>query len=371
MTNIKLKDFKNDSNLKTSTYSTSPIFITSHISNDEADNIDYHFEEARLQSFKNWPVSYIKPEKLAAAGFYYTGECDKVRCFECQVEICQWVQGDIPMVDHQRWSARCRFICKINCGNVPIGIDSNTIVQPRSSNDLEHRLTSGVDNYNFSTELQLPSIAKPNCLNLKEPKKPVHPEYASYDARLNTFSTWPKFMLQTKEQLADAGFYYTGKGDQTICYYCGCGLKDWEREDNPWEQHAKWFSKCYYLLMIKGQDYVNKVTGRHISSPSVQETISRCTDSNSELGYQNNSVETNVSSIESIRENAENLSNIKVQNNKSTDDAKICKICYNEELEVIFLPCGHVIACVKCAYDMKSCAMCRKLVTKTVRVFFS
>ena len=277
MTNIKLKDFKNDSNLKTSTnpYLTSSIFITPHILNDEdeVDNIDYHFEEARLQSFKNWPVSYIKPEKLAAAGFYYTGEYDKVRCFECQVEICQWVQGDIPMVDHQRWSARCRFICKINCGNVPIGIDSNTIVQPRSSHDLEHRLTSGVDNYNFSTELQLSSIAKSNCLNLKEPKKPIHPEYASYDARLNTFSTWPKFMLQTKEQLADAGFYYTGKSDQTICYYCGCGLKDWEPEDNPWEQHAKWYSKCYYLLMIKGQDYVNKVTGRHISSSSIQVRI--------------------------------------------------------------------------------------------------
>lgn len=102
-----------------------------------------------------------------------------------------------------------------------------------------------------------------------------------------------------------------------------------------------------------------------------QETISRCTNSNSELSYQNNSVETNVNSIESIRENAENLSNIKVQNNKSPDDAKICKICYNEELEVVFLPCGHVIACVKCACDMKSCAVCRKLITKTVRVFFS
>ncbi|XP_012350956.1 baculoviral IAP repeat-containing protein 3 [Apis florea] len=364
MADIKLKNFKNDSNFKTATnaYLTSPIFITSHISNDEIDNIDYHFEIARLQSFKNWPVSYIEPKKLAAAGFYYTGECDKVRCFECQVEICQWVRGDIPMVDHEKWSAKCRFICKINCGNVPI--DPNTMVQPRSSSYLEHQLTSSVDDY--STELQLPRIVKLSCLNLEEPKKPAYPEYGSYDARLNTFSTWPSFKLQTKEQLADAGFYYTGKDDQTICYYCACGLRDWEPEDKPWEQHAKWFPKCYYLLMVKGQDYVNKITGQHIPSPSTQET--RCTDSNSESSYQNNSIEPSISNIESI---TENMSNRKVQNNKSADDARICKICYNEELEVVFLPCGHVISCVKCSCDMKSCAICRKLITKTVRIFFS
>ena len=184
------------------------------------------------------------------------------------------------MVDHQRWSARCRFIRKINCGNVPIGVDPNTIIPPRPrSRDvcgpygLEYRLTSGPDNHNFSTELQLPSTAKLSRLGLTRPKGPLHPEYASYDARLNTFSTWPKSMPQTKEQLADAGFYYTGKGDQTICYHCGCGLKDWEPEDNPWEQHAKWFSKCYYLLTVKGQDYVNKITGQHVSPPSKEVKI--------------------------------------------------------------------------------------------------
>lgn len=280
---IKPLELGGDSNFKTSTNShltPVPRTIAPHVLTDEVDNVDYRFEAARLQSFENWPVSYIEPEKLAAAGFYYTGEGDKVRCFECQVEICQWVEGDNPMVDHQRWSARCRFIRKMHCGNVPIGVDPSTVLPPRPrSRDvcgpygIEYRPTSGPDNHNFSSELQLPSTAKLSCLGLGRPKGPVHPEYASYDARLRTFETWPKSMPQTKEQLADAGFYYIGKGDQTLCYHCGGGLKDWEPEDDPWEQHAKWFSKCYYLLMVQGQDYVNKITGQHISPPSKEVSI--------------------------------------------------------------------------------------------------
>lgn len=60
-----------------------------------------------------------------------------------------------------------------------------------------------------------------------------------------------------------------------------------------------------------------------------------------------------------------------VDSNKPLDDARMCKICYNGELGVVFLPCGHIVACVKCAPGMTSCAVCREPVTMTVRAFFS
>ncbi|XP_012276927.1 death-associated inhibitor of apoptosis 1 isoform X2 [Orussus abietinus] len=375
---------------------------------DEVDNIDYRFEDARLESFRNWPIPFMDPAKLAAAGFYYTGEGDKVRCFECQVEICQWIEGDNPMVDHQRWSGRCRFIRKQPCGNVPIGVDPQTVPPPlpRSRDvcgpyGVEYRPTSGPDNHSFTKDLQLPSNAKLGCLGLGRPKGPCHPEYASYDARLRTFESWPKSMPQTKEQLADAGFFYTGKGDQTLCYHCGGGLKDWEPEDDPWEQHAKWFSKCYYLLLVKGQEFVSGVTGQRVSPPSKEEAmqmnlpsyikkvehsaavetetkpnvesnpgpstvLSRSQDSG--IGSQDSGIENLGSSKNS---SLEDLSNVKPTNSKPIDDARICKICYNEELGVVFLPCGHMVACVKCAPGMTTCAVCREPVSMTVRAFFS
>lgn len=75
---------------------------------DRVDSTDYRMEAARLESYENWPLSFMEPSRPAAAGFYYTGDGDKVKCFECQVEICQWAEGDNPMADHQRWSGRCR-----------------------------------------------------------------------------------------------------------------------------------------------------------------------------------------------------------------------------------------------------------------------
>lgn len=56
------------------------------------------------------------------------------------------------------------------------------------------------------------------------------------------------------KQMAAAGFYYTGKGDRTICYHCGGGLKDWEPDDDPWIEHGLWFSKCEHLLSARRRD---------------------------------------------------------------------------------------------------------------------
>lgn len=55
---------------------------------------------------------------------------------------------------------------------------------------------------------------------------------------------------------------YLGKGDQTICFHCGGGLKDWEESDEPWVEHARWFSRCNFVLMIKGKEFVDEVCGR-------------------------------------------------------------------------------------------------------------
>ena len=59
--------------------------------------------------------------------------------------------------------------------------------------------------------------------------------------------------------MADAGFYYLGDSDRVKCGYCNGGLKNWERYDDPWMEHAKWFPLCEYLLKNKGVDFVKAV----------------------------------------------------------------------------------------------------------------
>lgn len=217
---------------------------------------DYRVEKLRLETYANWPLSYMKPEDLAAAGFYYTGMDDRVRCFECGVEICRWLRGDNPMADHQRWQDRCRFVRKVACGNVPLGVDPALI--PKEST--RSRDVCGPYEIQYRRGATADRCSPVACIG--RPKPPKHSRFASYDARVESFATWPSANPQIQEFLADAGFFYIGKDDQTLCYHCGVGLKDWTANDDPWELHAIWFPKCLYLLAVKGQNYVNLVTGQ-------------------------------------------------------------------------------------------------------------
>ena len=68
-------------------------------------------------------------------------------------------------------------------------------------------------------------------------------------ARLRTFSSWPRQLVQRPEELAQSGFYYTGQGDRTRCFYCGVDIFNWERVDNIDFEHKKFSSRCKYLEM--------------------------------------------------------------------------------------------------------------------------
>lgn len=66
--------------------------------------------------------------------------------------------------------------------------------------------------------------------------------------------------------MAEAGFYYYGIKDQVLCYHCNGGLNDWEPEDDPSEEHAKWFPKCDFLDLVKGSSFVEKIQRDHFGT---------------------------------------------------------------------------------------------------------
>ena len=85
--------------------------------------------------------------------------------------------------------------------------------------------------------------------------------------RIQTFLdhsfTWPAHRIRaTPADIADAGMYYLGERDRVKCWYCNGGLQNWERDDSPWEEHAKWFPLCEFVLQCKGPQFVHHlVTG--------------------------------------------------------------------------------------------------------------
>nr|KAI8758858.1 baculoviral IAP repeat-containing protein 2-like isoform X1 [Biomphalaria glabrata] len=65
----------------------------------------------RLQSFTHWTHSNIHaPSQLAAAGFFYAGYRDCVRCFQCGLGLRSWKPGDDVTEEHQKYRPSCSFL---------------------------------------------------------------------------------------------------------------------------------------------------------------------------------------------------------------------------------------------------------------------
>lgn len=49
----------------------------------------------------------------------------------------------------------------------------------------------------------------------------------------------------------------------------------------------------------------------------------------------------------------------------------VCKICFDGQIAVAFLPCGHLCACAQCASAVRHCPVCRIDIQQKVRTFFT
>ncbi|XP_046670435.1 death-associated inhibitor of apoptosis 1 isoform X2 [Homalodisca vitripennis] len=293
-----------------------------HQLNIQEDTPRFNYERERLKSFEGWPVPFLSSSAMAAAGFYFLKREDVVRCAFCGVEVGCWVEGDDPMQDHERWSPSCRFVRKLPVGNVPLNAtnaNNNRDISKENGYDtcgrIEFRPECGMGLQ--AKDRPLPPLEK---LGIHKSRAPSFPNFATLEARLRSYDLWPIALKLKPKILSEAGFFYTGKGDQTICFHCGGGLKDWEESDEPWVEHARWFSKCNFVLLIKGKDFVDKVCGRNMSKGKSKS-------------------EENVSKLvpESCIKEEKNTSQKEVQGESKTEHTGLCKICYNDEMGLVFV----------------------------------
>lgn len=50
---------------------------------------------------------------------------------------------------------------------------------------------------------------------------------------------------------------------------------------------------------------------------------------------------------------------------------KLCKVCLDKEIGVVFEPCGHLAACGECAAILRECPICRAVIKRTFKTYFS
>ncbi|XP_033740988.1 baculoviral IAP repeat-containing protein 2-like [Pecten maximus] len=91
--------------------------------------------------------------------------------------------------------------------------------------------------------------------------RPKYIQYAIRVSRLKTYNKWSDSHFLKSNDLSEAGFFYSEKGDTVVCYYCGLALNSWESGDRPWTEHARWSPNCTHVLNILGPNFIKETLG--------------------------------------------------------------------------------------------------------------
>lgn len=146
----------------------------------------------RMRTFQQWPsTAPVSARRLVEAGFFYVGPRDEVQCFCCGGVLKDWRPGDSPIIEHLNFFPSCKFLRGMDFGK-------EEMLSPQEIFDT-------VDGQ-FLSVLQ-GIVSEDTAL----PNEPEYPDMVAEEMRLSTFENWPQNSIMHPEQLARAGFFYTGR----------------------------------------------------------------------------------------------------------------------------------------------------------------
>ena len=122
-------------------------------------------------------------------------------------------------------------------------------------------------------------------------------------------------------------FIILGEHDAVTCYHCSGSIANWAKGDDPWEYHAHCYPTCTYVYLKRGKNFID---------------------------LQRNGVHS-VGPYQPPRQAAEGEMRFE------------CKVCMMNELEVVFKPCEHLVACSECTFKLQTCLFCKKMIKDVVK----
>ena len=120
------------------------------------------------------------------------------------------------------------------------------------------------------------------------------------------------------------------------------------------------------MLPITDESKISKKENEKISLEVLQylENVEQENQTQREMLY---SLKKPMVYMEKIMQNCEKLQ----VKNKELEDARLCKVCMEDEISYVFLPCGHLCTCENCAVNgnLKDCPLCRVKIEKRNKIF--
>ena len=60
-----------------------------------------------------------------------------------------------------------------------------------------------------------------------------------------------------------------------------------------------------------------------------------------------------------------------IEERRQLREQRLCKICFDMEATIAFLPCGHISSCSDCAPVMRKCPLCQMYIRGTVKTYLA
>lgn len=338
-------------------------------------------------------INYSVIKGLSRNGFYLVGPI-QVACIHCNVVFTVQNVLEHTVHMHEKFSPDCE---KINVARLDenfsktfvikdeIGNKNKTESADKKENKLNEKIkeketnlyeqatsskynTESVKDYTQSNKKKDElgeSIAEKPLIHHNDPK---FPKYKTVQARLKSFKEWPKFMKQKPEELSNAGFFYTNKSDIVTCYSCGCGIRNWEVDDDPWGEHIRWYSICEHIKLNKTkeetEDILDKRRNYHPSDyEDEQSSPTQGTDVAMDLLLKKQIALTKYAQF--ILEEAYNKT---CEGNANMHE---CMNCKSSESDSVVFPCKHAVACYNCSRSAKNCFHCNEEIQKVEKLYFA
>jgi hypothetical protein len=202
--------------------------------------------QVRRRTFSHWSHRTIPSSaQMIEAGFFSCNVGDRVICIYCNLICQQWTpHTDDPCEVHKILSPNCIYVKSklIRPAASPIIIVNESST---GSTSLSHLPTS----YNLDPLRSNEIVFTAAC----------HPAYTEIPKRYASFATWPIENLPPVNDLARAGFFYTGTKGIVTCFYCNGSLQNWGPNDSPMIEHARWFPHCAYAKQLCGDELYRKI----------------------------------------------------------------------------------------------------------------
>ncbi|XP_008578982.1 PREDICTED: baculoviral IAP repeat-containing protein 7 [Galeopterus variegatus] len=279
------------------------------------------------------------------------GPGDRAQCLRCGPELSCWAAGRGPTQEHHTPHTLCGHI-----------------VGPDTWGDRDH-----VDGQILGQLRLLAEDEEEEGVGAASHAGAAFPGMGSEELRLASFYDWPPTTGVPPELLAAAGFFHTGQQDKVRCFFCYGGLQSWERGDDPWTEHAKWFPRCQFLLQSKGRDFVHRVqeSYSHLfgSWNQWEEPEDAAPATPSAPVHEGPELLTPRRDIPSESAREPGAGDMEEQLHRLREE-RTCRVCLDRTVCIVFVPCGH-LACAECAPSLQVCPICRAPVRSRVRTFLS